>query len=166
MTNLRRRRVVNGRTADGKWGVLDDGEVRASESYPVESASFDIEHFWKANALSLETADITSEAKLADIFTLTPGSSSLFIESMPPTAAPTGWHRTNTIDYEYIISGRIDLQMEDGSEVTLEKGDVNIQLGGMHQWWNRYEEPCVFFIVMVAIETDEIPGMPSPPEAP
>jgi hypothetical protein len=42
---------------------------------------------------------------------------------------------------------------------------VNIQLGGMRQWWKRYEEPCVLFIVMVAIESDEVPGMPAPPEA-
>jgi hypothetical protein len=165
MTGLRRRRVINGKTAEGNWGVLVDGEANAIESYPIEDASFDIVHFWKAHALSLDATDQSPGAKLADIFSLAPGSSSLFIESMPPTAAPSGWHRTNTIDYEYIISGRIDLMMEDGSAVTLEAGDVNIQLGGMHQWWNRYEEPCVLFIVMVAIESDEVPGMPAPPEA-
>jgi quercetin dioxygenase-like cupin family protein len=78
---------------------------------------------------------------------------------MAATAAPTGWHRTNTIDYEYIVSGRIDLLMEDGSSTTLEAGDVNVQLGGMHQWWNRYEEPCVLAIIMVGVPSDEEAGV-------
>jgi hypothetical protein len=51
--------------------------------------------------------------------------------------------------------------MADGSAVTLGAGDVNIQLGGMHQWWNYYEEPFVFFCVMVGIESDEERGAPA-----
>jgi quercetin dioxygenase-like cupin family protein len=80
---------------------------------------------------------------------------------MGPTPAPTNWHRTNTIDYEYIVSGRIDLLMEDGSAITLEAGDVNVQLGGVHQWWNRYQEPCVLLVVMVGVDSDEPPGVPA-----
>ncbi len=143
MTQRQYRRVVNGKTSEGKWGVLEDGEAGARESYDVEDGQFDIVHFWNVDSLSLETTDRSSASRLADIFTLPPGSSKFFIESMPSTAEPTGWHRTNTIDYEYIVSGRIDLLMEDGSSVTLDAGDVNVQLGGMHQWWNHYGEPCV-----------------------
>jgi len=157
---LHHRRVIEGKTAAGKWGVLADGEAGARESYEIEGSAFQIVHLWNAATLSLDTTDHAHESRLTDIFTLPPGSTKFFIESMPPTAEPSGWHRTNTIDYEYIISGRIDLQMEDGSSVTLEAGDVNVQLGGMHQWWNRYEEPCVFVIAMVAVESDDEPGMP------
>jgi hypothetical protein len=110
------------------------------------------------DALSLETTDHADEASLTEIFSLQPGSSRFLIESMGPTPAPTGWHRTNTIDYEYIISGQIDLLMEDGTAVTLQAGDVNVQLGGMHQWWNRYLEPCVIAIIMVGVPSEEIPG--------
>jgi mannose-6-phosphate isomerase-like protein (cupin superfamily) len=156
-----RRRVVSGKTAGGKWGVLHDGEATATESYVIDGAPFDVVHFWNAHALSLDVTDHSNEATLSQIFTLAPGSSRFFIEAMGPTAEPTTWHRTNTIDYEYIVSGRIDLMMEDGSTVTLQAGDVNIQLGGMHQWWNHYEEPCVFFCVMVGIESDEDPGAPA-----
>jgi mannose-6-phosphate isomerase-like protein (cupin superfamily) len=156
-----RRRVVCGRTAAGTWGVLQDGATTATESYVIDGAAFDVAHFWNASALSLDPADHAGEATLGDIFTLAPGSTRSFIESMGPTPEPTTWHRTNTIDYEYVISGRIDLMMADGSAVTLEAGDVNIQLGGMHQWWNHYEEPFVFFCVMVGIESDEEPGAPA-----
>jgi hypothetical protein len=34
-----------------------------------------------------------------------------------------------------------------------------VQLGGVHQWWNRYEEPCVLVIVMVGVEDEEPPGV-------
>jgi len=155
------RRVVSGKTAEGQWGILEDGAASASESFVIDGAPFDVVHFWNAHALSLEATDHSAEATLSDIFTLAPGSSRFFIESMGPTVAPTAWHRTNTIDYEYIVSGRIDLMLDDGSAVTLEAGDVNIQLGGMHQWWNHYGEPCVFFCVMVGIESDDEPGAPT-----
>jgi len=157
------RRVVNGRTGGGSWAVLTDGEATATESFLVEGASFDIVHLWNAPTPSLSTTDGTPGASMGQIFDLAPGSSRFVIESMPPTASPSGWHRTSTIDYEYIVSGRIDLLMQDGSAVTLEKGDVNIQLGGVHQWWNRYVEPCVLVIVMVGIEDEDPPGMFDPP---
>ena len=158
MTQRQYRRVVNGKTNEGKWGVLEDGEAGARESYDVENGQFDIVHFWNVDhALAGDDGPI-SGSRLADIFTLPPGSSKFFIESMPSTAEPTGWHRTNTIDYEYIISGRIDLLMEDGSSVTLDAGDVNVQLGGMHQWWNHYGEPCVLVIVMVGVPSDDPSG--------
>jgi hypothetical protein len=154
------RRVVSGKTAQGRWGVIADGPATAAETHLVEGSPFEVVHVWNAGTLSLETADRSAEAKLGDIFALETGSSRFFIESMGPTVAPTSRHRTNTIDYEYIISGRSDLLMEDGSSVTLGPGDVNVQLGGVHQWWNRYEEPCVIAITMVGIESDERPGVP------
>ena len=153
------RRVVSGRTADGTWGVLQDSPANATEIHTVQGAPFEVAHFWNVDALSLETTDHADEARLTEIFSLAPGSSRFLIESMGSTEAPTGWHRTNTIDYEYIISGQIDLLMEDGSAVTLEAGDVNIQLGGMHQWWNRYGEPCVIAITMVGVPSEDSPGV-------
>ena len=156
---MARRRVVNGRTADDAWGVLQDSPASTPEIHTVQGAPFEVAHFWNVDALSLETTNHADEARLTEIFSLAPGSSRFLIESMGSTEAPTGWHRTNTIDYEYIISGQIDLLMEDGSAVTLEAGDVNIQLGGMHQWWNHYGEPCVIAIIMVGVPSEEIPGV-------
>jgi hypothetical protein len=163
VTESARRRVVSGKTATGAWGILADGPVESVERHEVQGSAFDVVHFWDAGELSLETIDRSPDANLSQIFALAPGSSRFFVESMAPTAAATGWHRTNTIDYEYIVSGRIDLLMEDGSSTTLEAGDVNVQLGGMHQWWNRYEEPCVLAIIMVGVPSDETPGVLIPP---
>ncbi len=154
MSELAARRVVSGRTPDGRSTVIADGPATHLETHQLEGSPFQVLHFWNDDQLSLDTTDRTDQSTLGDIFTLVPGATRFSIESMAPTAEPTGWHRTSTIDYEYIVSGTIDLQLEDGSSVTLTKGDVNIQLGGMHQWWNHYDEPCVFLLVMLGVESD------------
>src|ERR1700691_2540724 len=45
-------------------------------------------------------------------------------------------HRTKTIDYALVLSGEIDMLLDD-SDVHLTSGDVVIQLGTNHAWVNR-----------------------------
>ena len=153
------RRVVCGRTRGGGWGVLEDATATATETMEVQGAPFGVAHLWAADERGLDPSDRAPLAALAEIFSLGAGSTRFFVESMAPTPEPTGWHRTNTIDLEYIVSGEIDLFMEDGSSVTLRQGDVNVQLGGVHQWWNRSADPCVLLIVMVGVPSEETPGL-------
>jgi hypothetical protein len=58
-------------------------------------------------------------------------------------------HRSDTIDYEVILSGRIDVELEDGIMRTLGPGDCMIMGGVLHAWKNRYDEPCVFTVTIV-----------------
>ena len=46
-------------------------------------------------------------------------------------------HRTETLDYIVILSGEIDLEVDDGKTTTLKAGDVLVQRGGMHTWVNK-----------------------------
>ena len=57
-------------------------------------------------------------------------------------------HRTKTIDYALILSGEIDLLLDD-SEVHLKLGDVVIQRGTNHAWVNRGNQPCQIAFVML-----------------
>jgi mannose-6-phosphate isomerase-like protein (cupin superfamily) len=57
-------------------------------------------------------------------------------------------HRTNTIDYALILSGEIDMILDD-SEIHLKAGDVVIQRGTNHAWANRDNQPCQVAFVMV-----------------
>ena len=59
-----------------------------------------------------------------------------------------GMHRTRTIDYVAILSGEIDLLLDD-TEVHLHAGDVLVQRGTNHAWINRGTEPCVAIFVLV-----------------
>jgi mannose-6-phosphate isomerase-like protein (cupin superfamily) len=59
-----------------------------------------------------------------------------------------GMHRTKTIDYALILSGEIDMLLDD-SEVHLNAGDVVIQRGTNHAWVNRGSQPCQVAFVMI-----------------
>jgi mannose-6-phosphate isomerase-like protein (cupin superfamily) len=57
-------------------------------------------------------------------------------------------HRTKTIDYALILSGEIDMLLDD-SEIHLKAGEVVIQRGTNHAWVNRGNQPCQIAFVMV-----------------
>jgi mannose-6-phosphate isomerase-like protein (cupin superfamily) len=59
-----------------------------------------------------------------------------------------GMHRTRTVDYAVILSGEIDMLLDD-SEVHLNAGDVVIQRGTNHAWVNRGNEPCNVAFVLI-----------------
>ena len=53
----------------------------------------------------------------------------------PPNCVPV-MHRTETMDYVIVLSGEIDMDMDD-STVKLKAGDILIQRGTNHAWANR-----------------------------
>src|SRR5205814_587568 len=48
-----------------------------------------------------------------------------------------GMHTTDTVDIDYIVSGELWLELDDGQEVHLEAGDSVVQNGTRHKWHNR-----------------------------
>lgn len=60
-----------------------------------------------------------------------------------------GMHTTDTIDFEYIISGEIWLELDDGALVHLRAGDTVVQNGTRHAWRNKGSEPCSIVVFMV-----------------
>ena len=64
------------------------------------------------------------------------------------TPRDPGMHRTQTVDYAVILSGEIDMLLDD-SEVHLKAGDVVVQRGTNHAWVNRENEPCRVAFVLV-----------------
>ncbi len=59
-----------------------------------------------------------------------------------------GMHRTMTIDYAVVLSGEIDMLLDD-SEVHLKAGDVLVQRGTNHAWVNRGDAPCQIAFILV-----------------
>ena len=60
-----------------------------------------------------------------------------------------GMHTTDTVDYEFVISGEVVLELDDGAEVTLKPGDTVVQNGTRHAWRNRTNEPAVLVVVLI-----------------
>src|SRR5882672_778061 len=62
-------------------------------------------------------------------------------------------HRTQSVDYALIVSGAIEMLLDD-SEVHLKTGDVIVQQGTNHAWVNRGKEVCrIAFVLVDAKET-------------
>ena len=59
-----------------------------------------------------------------------------------------GMHRTRTLDYAIVLSGEIDMLLDD-SEVHVRAGDVVIQQGTNHAWVNRGDRPCQVAFVLI-----------------
>jgi len=57
-------------------------------------------------------------------------------------------HRTRSIDYALVLSGEIDMLLDDG-EVHLKAGDILVQQGTNHAWVNRSKEPCRIAFVLI-----------------
>jgi len=74
------------------------------------------------------------------------GSRFIVMEFGPGIASEM--HRTETIDYIAVLSGEIDMDMDD-STVKLRAGDVMVQRGTNHAWVNRSSEPARLAIVLL-----------------
>jgi mannose-6-phosphate isomerase-like protein (cupin superfamily) len=58
-------------------------------------------------------------------------------------------HTTRTTDYGIVLSGEIDLELDEG-EVHLTPGDVVVQRGTRHAWRNRGSAPCTMAFVLIS----------------
>jgi mannose-6-phosphate isomerase-like protein (cupin superfamily) len=76
-------------------------------------------------------------------------------EQLDPSMSSTGddgnpnMHASDTIDYEVVISGKVDLELPGGKVRTLGPGDLLVMAGVPHAWKNPYDEDCVYLVVTI-----------------
>jgi uncharacterized cupin superfamily protein len=70
------------------------------------------------------------------------------IEKIPGAPRHAMMHRTRSIDYAVVISGEIDMLLDEG-EVHLKAGDAIVQQATNHAWVNRGTEPCRIAFVLI-----------------
>jgi hypothetical protein len=58
-----------------------------------------------------------------------------------------GMHKTESVDYDVVISGKIDVYLDGGEKRTLSQGSMIVMAGANHSWQNPYDEPCIFATV-------------------
>ena len=49
------------------------------------------------------------------------------------------------------MSGQIDMELDDGVTVHMKTGDTLVQRATVHNWLNRYKEPCVVAFVLIDV---------------
>jgi hypothetical protein len=60
-----------------------------------------------------------------------------------------GMHTSDSIDFGYVISGSVWLELDDGGSRELRAGDTYVQNGTRHAWRNRSAEPCRVLVALV-----------------
>lgn len=63
--------------------------------------------------------------------------------------ADPGMHRTDSLDYDIVLDGEIWLELDDGEEKHLNRGDVVIQGGTRHAWRNKSDSVATMAFVLI-----------------
>ena len=165
------RRVVTGHDAAGKAVVAIDGTAANMRVRAANGLTSTL--LWVEDATPADNAGAPDKAD-REIGVAPPDGGSVFrIVTFPPedvgetafsnadlkaelgldasdaaAARHPSMHKTRSVDYAVVISGEIDLLLDD-TDVTVRAGDVVVQRGTNHGWVNRGTEPCAVAFVLI-----------------
>jgi quercetin dioxygenase-like cupin family protein len=146
------RRVITGHDASGKAVVRIDEVARHAFTGRPGATGINV---WTTQGFPANN-DGAEDAGLRKVgTTLENGTIFRILEFAPGLAARN--HRTDSIDYIVVISGEIDMELDD-SKVHLKAGDVMVQRGTIHNWVNNGTAPCVLAVILIAAKSVEAGG--------
>jgi len=149
---LQLRRVVTGHDANGRAVVkIDEISKNLISARPGSTACV----VWTTESFPVDNTGAADEGLRKTGTTLGNGTVLRVVEFAPGVAPRV--HRTNSIDYAVVISGEIDMEL-DNSVVHLKAGDVLVQRGTIHNWVNRGNAPCVIAFVLIDAKPVEVGG--------
>lgn len=172
-SNASLRRIVTGHDETGKAIVVFDDDV---PNKVVRAETGIVANWiWISSSTPADINVGTDTSAVRRGLNPPPGGSIFRIVDFPPTAAgaenldhhtissslgldqPSGkrrapthpmMHFTETIDYAIVMTGEIDMMLDD-SVVHLKAGDVVVQQATNHAWINRGSEPCRVAFVLI-----------------
>ena len=149
---LQVRRVITGHDDKGRAIVqIDEVCKHVASGRPGATAC----NIWTTEGFPANN-DGATDAGLRKVgTTLAQGTIFRVIEFAPGLAARN--HRTDSIDYIVIISGEIDMELDD-SVVHLKAGDVMVQRGTIHNWINNGKESCILAVILIDAKSVEVGG--------
>ena len=138
------RRVVTGHDENGKAIIAID---EIAKNVITRRPGADSAVVWATNSFP---PDMDTDQDISHDVTSTtiPNGVVCRISRFGPGVVPRV-HRTASVDYAIVLSGEIDMEMDDGFEVHLETGDVMVQRGTYHSWTNRGTVPCRLAAILV-----------------
>ena len=140
------RRVVTGHDKNGRAIVSIDEPVKnVAQTRPGAEAAV----IWTSEGFPVDN-DASADTSTRKVGTTLANGTVFRVVSFGPGVAPRN-HRTDSIDYAVVMSGEIDMELDD-STVHLKAGDVLVQRGTIHNWVNRGSEPCVIAFVLIAAD--------------
>lgn len=125
------RRIVTGHDAQGRAVVTHDDRF-AAVSNPAGTTHFTL--LWTTATTPVDNDD-SADGRDRKVGLTLPGGSVIRIVDMAP-GIRSPMHRTNSLDYGIVLSGAIELELDDGAITRVEAGDIVIQRGTIHAWRN------------------------------
>lgn len=142
---LQIRRVVTGHSAEGRARIeIDENVKNVISNRPGASSSV----IWATEGFPVNNDGFEDPTSGSFKTTVEGGTVFRVVRYQPGVAARN--HRTDSIDYAVVISGAIEMELDDGVVVKLKAGDVLVQRGTMHNWVNRGTEDCVVAFVLIS----------------
>lgn len=142
---LQIRRVVTGHSAEGRARIeIDENVKNVISNRPGASSSV----IWATKGFPVSNDGFEDPTSGSFKTTVEGGTVFRVVRYQPGVAARN--HRTDSIDYAVVISGAIEMELDDGVVVKLKAGDVLVQRGTMHNWVNRGTEDCVVAFVLIS----------------
>ena len=139
------RRVVTGHDKNGHAIVaIDEIAKNVAQSRPGAQAAV----IWTSEGFPVDN-DGDADTSGRKVGTTLDNGIVFRVVSFGPGVSPRN-HRTDSVDYAVVISGEIDMELDDGKSVHLKAGDVLVQRGTIHNWVNRGTAPCVIAFVLIA----------------
>ena len=140
---LQVRRVVTGHDNEGRAIVTVD---EVSKNVIARRPGTEACVIWTTEGFPVDNTGDQDEA-LREVATTHPNGTVFRLVSFGPGNSPRV-HRTDSIDYAVVMSGEIDMELDD-SVVHLKAGDVLVQRGTIHNWVNKGSEPCVIAFILI-----------------
>ena len=147
------RRVVVSYDAQGKSIVTNDDVAAVTPVRP--GAGFSGRELWVTEAMPVDNSDEAAAEQAAgsleryDNLFVGNGQGSAFRITEFAPGHPVVAHRTETVDYDVVVAGEIDLELDDGDPVHLRTGDAVIVRGVTHAWANRGTTTAAVAFIMI-----------------
>ena len=121
----------------------DDGTEPAYRSWFPPAGGYRFEVITIPPDSTPRPADLDLATATAEVEHALPGLLGVMEKDDP------GMHRTELIDFVYVLSGRCLMRLDDDVTVALNPGDTVIQNGTRHGWSVPHDEPCRLLCVSV-----------------
>jgi mannose-6-phosphate isomerase-like protein (cupin superfamily) len=154
------RRIVTGHDANGKAVVASDERITAVSRRIGKNITGC--EMWSTDRMPVDNSEAAAFAQRAgyvkryNYVGTGQGTTFRITEWAPGHARFT--HRTETVDYAILLSGEIDLELENNEVVHLKPGDAVIQRGTTHTWVNRGSVPAVTAFILIDANPAEVNG--------
>ncbi len=150
------RRVVTGHNPDGTAIFVSDNQY---ETVVISSGDAAMASMWTTTTVPADLNDETDGRERDAGTTLKGGSVIRIVDMLPNASSPM--HRTSSIDYGIVISGKIELELDNQVFKTIEAGAIIVQRGTIHKWRNPSSaETCRIVFVLTEAKPYQVNGKP------